>query len=59
MQNRFRSPVLWLAIFSLIGFISKQIFHWEFLYYDELVELIMAVLIALGVVNNPTDKEHI
>lgn len=59
MQNRIKSPVLWLSTIALIAFISKTYFGYEIPQVDELTNLLLAVLIALGIVNNPTDSEGI
>lgn len=64
MQKRYKSKVLWLAIAALLGFILKQ---WNLFdaiglnmdSYNTLVDLILAVAIAAGVINNPTDKERL
>ena len=58
MLERLKSPVLWLAIAALVTFITKEWFGFEIPKFDEFIELLLAVLIAFGVVNNPTDKEH-
>ena len=58
MLQRLKSPVLWLAVAALIAFITKNWLGFEIPKFDEFVELILAVLVAFGVVNNPTDKEH-
>ncbi len=58
MQNRFKSYVLWMAVAALVAFITKEWLGWEIPKFDEFVELLMAALVAFGVVNNPTDKEH-
>lgn len=58
MLQRLKSPVLWLAVAALIAFITKNWFGFEIPKFDEFIELLLAVLVAFGVVNNPTDKEH-
>ena len=58
MLQRLKSPVLWLAAAALIAFITKEWLGFEIPKFDEFIELLLAVLIAFGVVNNPTDKEH-
>lgn len=58
MLQRLKSPVLWLAVAALIAFITKEWLGFEIPKFDEFIELLLAVLIAFGVVNNPTDKEH-
>ncbi|MBQ7033777.1 MAG: holin [Clostridia bacterium] len=56
MQNRFKSRVLWMAVAALIAFVTKEWLGWEIPRFDEFVELVMAVLVGFGVINNPTDK---
>ena len=58
MQNRLKSRVLWLAVAALVAFVTKEWLGWEIPGFDEFVELVMAVLVGFGVVNNPTDKSH-
>jgi len=62
MQNRFKSKYLWLAIFALVSFILKNWGLFEVVglnadSFNELTDLVLALLVALGIVNNPTDKE--
>jgi len=59
MQNRFQSPVLWLAVAALVGFVSKTYFNYEIPEFDTLVNLILVVLVGFGIVNNPTDKNSL
>jgi len=61
-QNRFKSKYVWLAIFALVGFILQNWGIYDVIgltneTYQQLVDLILGVLIALGIVNNPTDKQ--
>ncbi|MBQ2662475.1 MAG: holin [Clostridia bacterium] len=56
-QNRFRSPVLWTSVGGLILFIAKNWFHFEIPGWDAFVELIIAVLVGFGVLNNPTSSD--
>lgn len=58
MKDRIKSPVLWLSMAALIAFITKEWMGWEIPKFDEFVELLLAALMAFGVVNNPTDKQH-
>ena len=57
MQNRLKSPVLWMALAALFAFITKEWFGWEVPRLDEFMDLLLGVLVAFGVVNNPTDSE--
>ena len=56
MQNRLRSWATWLAVASLIAFISKTYLGYEIPEFDKLVELILVALTGFGILNNPTDK---
>lgn len=58
MLERLKSPVLWLAVAALVSFITKEWFGFEIPKFDVFVELLLAVLVAFGIVNNPTDKNH-
>lgn len=58
MKERFESPVLWLAIFALVAFITKEWIGFEIPKFDTFVELFLGLLVAFGVVNNPTDKQN-
>lgn len=57
--NRFKSWAVWLSIGALIAFCVK-----EFVGVDisetmnGLLDVLLPVLVAFGIVNNPTDKEH-
>lgn len=58
MLERLKSPVLWIAVAALVSFITKEWFGFEIPKFDVFVELLLAVLVAFGIVNNPTDKNH-
>ncbi len=53
MNNKYKNYGLWLALFSLIGLILRDT-GLMFNSYGEYVELIMYILIALGVISNPS-----
>ena len=61
-MNRFKSPVAWSAIIALFLFLAKN-YGWLSPIgltedsFNELATLIFAVLTAIGIFNNPTDKE--
>ena len=58
-QNRFKSWALWTAVAALVVFCVK-----EFAGVDisetvhGLLNVLLPVLVAFGIVNNPTDKEN-
>ena len=57
MKERFKSPVLWIGIISLIAFVAKNWIGIEIPGIDEFTDLLLTVLIAFGVVNNPTERD--
>lgn len=58
MKERLKSPVLLLSVSALIAFITKNWLGFEIPNFDQFTELLLAVLVAFGVVNNPTDRKH-
>ena len=59
MQNRFRSWALWLSMAALVVWCVKT--FWGLDIGDkvsEFLDLLLPVLIAFGIVNNPTDGQH-
>ena len=57
VQSRWRSKPLWVASFSLLGFILKTYFDIEIPKFDILVEMILLVAATLGIFNSPTDSQ--
>lgn len=57
MQNRLQSKVLWVSIFALVYFVIKNWFGFEIPQWDTFVELLLTVLVGLGILNNPTNKD--
>lgn len=59
-QSRFKSWALWLAIASLIVFCVKEFAGLDISQeMNNFLNVLLPVLVGLGVVNNPTDKNHI
>jgi uncharacterized membrane protein len=56
MLKRFQSPVVWATLAALVAFITKEWLGFDIPKFDVFVELLLACLIAFGIVNNPTDK---
>jgi uncharacterized membrane protein len=61
-QNRWKSPVAWVNFAALLFFILKTfgLLEWIGLTkdsYDELISVIITLLTAFGVLNNPTDAQ--
>lgn len=60
-QNRWKSPVLWTAIGSqvvaillLTGVIGSE----QAEYVNNILAALLQVAVAIGIVNNPVDKEN-
>ncbi len=58
MPERLKSPVLWIACLALFAFVTKTWMGWDIPQFDTFAELLLAVLVGFGVINNPTDKKH-
>lgn len=58
--NRFKSWALWLSIGALIVFCAKEFCGVDIsATVDGLLDVLLPVLVAFGIVNNPTDKKSI
>ena len=59
-QNRFKSWALWMAIAALIVFCVKEFAGIDISEtVNGLLDVLLPVLVAFGIVNNPTDKKNI
>ena len=57
--NRFKSWVVWVSIGALIVFCAKEFAGVDIAEtVDGLLNVLLPVLVAFGIVNNPTDREH-
>lgn len=56
LQNRLKSPVVWTSIGALILFIAKNWFNYDIPGWDTVVELVIAILVGFGVLNDPTSS---
>ena len=61
MQNRFKSPVFWIGIISIIALSFKTFGIYEFSndLTDATTNFVLSLLSAFGVINNPTNKRKI
>ena len=58
--NRFKSWAVWVSIGALIVFCVKEFVGVDIAEtVDGLLNVLLPVLVAFGIVNNPTDREHI
>ena len=57
MQNRFKSWALWTSIAALVVFAVKEFANIDISpSVNGLLDVLLPVLVAFGIVNNPTDK---
>ena len=57
---RFKSWALWLAIGALVVFCVKEFAGIDISStVNGLLDVLLPVLVAFGIVNNPTDSKHI
>ena len=59
LLNRFKSWAVWLSIGALVVFCVKEFFGVDIsATVDGLLNVILPVFVAFGIVNNPTDKQN-
>lgn len=57
--SRFKSWALWVAIGALIVFCVREFAGVDISgTVDGLLDVLLPVLVAFGIVNNPTDRSH-
>ena len=57
--SRFKSWAVWLAIGALIIFCAKEFGGIDISgKVNGLLDVLLPLLVAFGIVNNPTDREH-
>ena len=57
--NRFKSWAVWLSIGALVVFCAKEFCGVDISStVDGFLNVLLPVLVAFGIVNNPTDKSH-
>lgn len=63
MQNRFTSPVAWATLLPVLVLLGDTYGLWEVIrmpqdVFAQVFTGILAILVAFGIFNNPTDAEH-
>lgn len=57
--NRFKSWAVWLSIGAFVVFCVKEFTGVDISgTVDNLLNVLLPLLVAFGIVNNPTDKKH-
>lgn len=56
MQNRFKSWALWTSLAALVVFCAKEFANVDISEtVSGLLDVLLPVLVAFGIINNPTD----
>ena len=63
-QNRWKSKVVWTTIIALVILLGGNYGLWDAIgmtsdTFQDAAELILSVLVAVGIINNPTDSENL
>lgn len=59
-QNRFKSWALWLSVAALVTWIVKT--FWKIDISEQVngfLNVLLPVLVGFGIINNPTDPDHL
>jgi uncharacterized membrane protein len=57
--SRFKSWAVWLSIGALVAFCAKEFGGVDISgTVDGLLDVLLPLLVAFGIVNNPTDSKH-
>ena len=60
MRNRFKSWALWLALAAMLVWIIKTVWGLDVgKQTDEFMNLLLPILVGFGIINNPTDADHL
>ena len=58
-QERYKSWALWLSLAALVVYVVKEFAGVDISdTVNGLMDVLLPVLVAFGIVNNPTDKTH-
>lgn len=63
MKERLKSWAVWLSVFGALGIILNSLGLFEkmgitSMEFDVIINAVGSILVAFGILNNPTDKEH-
>ncbi len=59
-QNRFKSWALWMSVAALVVFCVKEFCGIDISNtVNGLMNVLLPVLVGFGIINNPTDKNHL
>ncbi len=62
-QNRWRSKVVWTTVIALIILLGGNYGLWDAIgmtsdTFQTAANLVLTILVAVGIINNPTDSEN-
>lgn len=63
MQNRWKSKIVWTTLIALVVLLGSNYGLWDAIgmnseTFQAAANLVLTALIALGIINNPTDSEN-
>lgn len=63
MQNRWKSKVVWTTLIALVVLVGGNYGLWDAIgmtseTFQSAANMILAVLVSVGIINNPTDSEN-
>lgn len=63
MKERLKSWAVWLSVFGALGIILNSLGLFEKMgitstEFEVIINAVGSILVAFGILNNPTDKEH-
>ena len=61
MQNRWKSPVLWTAVISAVILVGSNLLKFDLddSAVGQIVTVILGLMVALGIVNNPQNPNGV
>lgn len=59
LREKMKSPVLWTALAAMVFFVVKEWCGIEIREWDHFVELLIALLAAFGIINNPNSRKSL
>ena len=57
-QERWRSKIMWISVLAVVGGVVTRYIPGIAEDYQLITDAVITVLALVGVLNNPTDKEH-
>ena len=63
-QNRWKSKIVWTTIVALVVLVGGNYGLWNYIgmtseVFQQAANLVLTVLVAVGIINNPSDSEKL